>query len=74
MSPSLNSALFCHEDGGVSPGTGLVGNAGRAEHPTPAWRTWGSPAGHWLSLLLPEAVDIEDVMNTKELWASSPLG
>lgn len=65
ISPGLNSAGSTIRTKGDGPGTGLVGIMGRAEHPSPAWRTRGSPASHWLSLILPEVIDREDVMNTQ---------
>lgn len=55
---------------GDGPSNGLVGSMGRAEHSRPAWRTGGGPASNWLCLILPEVMEREDRMNTKELWAS----
>lgn len=66
VSPGLNSTLLTK---GGGPGTGLVGIMGKEEHPSPSWRTWGSPARNWLSLILLEVIDRECV-NTKKLWAS----
>lgn len=71
---SFNFVLFCYEDGDVSFGIGLVGNAGRVEYFIFVWRIWGSFVGYWLFLFFFEVIDIEDVMNIKELWVSFFLG